>query len=874
MRKQSPFNARTQKDEISEAPQVEELLKNLEFHKSLQNITRRINNSESLEEVLIDIKEDIRRLFNIYILNVYILERSKKEIFSLRMAEQAIEEIHLPANNATVAGFVAQRKKILHIADPYNERELKKVHEQLTFDRSFDQQHNVVTGQIIAIPILYDSLTIGVLEIMNKKGGEKIDDYRQIFLDEITTALGNAFYNREKFFKPKQSRDPRFDDLIEQNLLSTEDMDKAWQDARTRKEPYEKILRTLYNISAADIGQALAKYYSCQYIAYSEETSAPFTLLQNLERKSLEHLLWIPLSLEDGKIHVLVDDPTDILKKEKIESLLKTNSILYDVSLSDDILKYIDRFYTAVANQKPSDESTEDQDRPSMSMPRMKSTREEKPVADDLPIKTDTPEREEQSNNDLSSRPDEEDIPVVPVKLSSRTARSRRLIEPQPILVKSPEETITSPEPEKIIVQRSDEPAKFENIQTEAEPIVSHLDNKAVQIVGQMINEAYLRRASDIHIEPHTDTKTLEIRFRMEGECIPYQSLPFNDHELIIRQLKQIANLNPSLKGMPQTGRFRFRRLTEDEIEMNIVILPTQGGVEDATLRILNKGKVIPLEVIGFSSFQYSQIIKVLGKRHGLIIVSGPAAEGKTTTLHAFLKHMNTPGRKIWTAEDPVEIVQPGLRQLQLQPQKGFGFPQALRSFLSADPDIISVGQMYEPETTRACLQAALSGSLVLTTMLADSAMGSIVRLLDMGIPPLILSDALLAVIGQRLIRILCPKCKEQYHPGQEEYDELTLAYGKEAFAELNNPYNDDFKLYRPRGCDDCSHTGYSGHIGIHELLIFSPVIKRMIRLNKDISSIYQTAISEGMNTLLQNGLKKALQGHTDTLQIRRVCLT
>jgi type II secretory ATPase GspE/PulE/Tfp pilus assembly ATPase PilB-like protein len=256
-----------------------------------------------------------------------------------------------------------------------------------------------------------------------------------------------------------------------------------------------------------------------------------------------------------------------------------------------------------------------------------------------------------------------------------------------------------------------------------------------------------------------------------------------------------------------------------------------------------------------------------------MILVVGPTGSGKTTTLHAALHHINTPDRKIWTAEDPVEITQYGLRQVQVQPKIGFDFAAAMRAFLRADPDVIMVGEMRDFETAKTGVEASLTGHLVFSTLHTNSAPETITRLLDMGIDPLNFADALLGILAQRLVRTLCKKCKESYHPTLEEYQEMVESYGEDLFAKLNIPYTDNFILYRPKGCDACDKTGYKGRIGIHELLIGTDEEKRLIQKHAHVEEMRDLAISQGMTTLLQDGILKAIQGITDFKQIRRVCI-
>src|SRR5450759_3413337 len=544
MRKPSPFASGPQEDTISNAPQVEELLKNLEFHKSIQNINNRINSAESIKDIILEIKEDIRNLFNIHVLTIYVFDKVKKEIYSMHLEDSAIKEIRLPVNNSSIAGYVANNKKMVLIADVYNERELKSINEQLKFDSGSDKKLGVLSGQVLAIPILYEHNTMGVMEVITQKGGDKIDDYRQIFLDEICSVLGIAFYNQEKF--SKQRRHSKFDYLIRHGHITQVYIDKATEEAREQKEPIENVLIHKYKVSKDNIGMSLAEYYNCQFITFNDKLPIPGDLLKNLTKPYLKRELWVPLERGDGRIRVLVDDPTNIIKRDTIEGLLKTKSVKYDVSLSDDILKYIDRFYSS-----PQDNSSIDE---------------------------------------------------ILGKLEQDEA----------------------------------------GIEEENGEIITESHSVIMQLVNRIINDAYSRRASDIHIEPNTDTKNVEVRYRIDGECSLYQTLPYNYRAAVVSRIKIMSNLDITVKRLPQDGKIKYKRAGDEEIELRVATIPTQGGVEDIVMRILAKGKTMPLDVMALSKRNYSEMLRIMEQPYGMILCVGPTGSGKTTTMHAGLKHINT----------------------------------------------------------------------------------------------------------------------------------------------------------------------------------------------------------------------------------------
>jgi len=398
-------------------------------------------------------------------------------------------------------------------------------------------------------------------------------------------------------------------------------------------------------------------------------------------------------------------------------------------------------------------------------------------------------------------------------------------------------------------------------------------DSIIMQLVNRVINDAYSRNASDIHIEPNLAKKNVEVRYRVDGALMIYQSVPFSYRSAMVSRIKIMSNLDITERRMPQDGKIKFRRPRGDEIELRVATIPTQGALEDVVMRILAKGETMPLEDMGISKRNYGCLVDILAKPYGMVLVVGPTGSGKTTTLHAALHHINTPNTKIWTAEDPVEITQYGLRQVQVNPKIGFDFANAMRAFLRADPDVIMVGEMRDYETAKTGVEASLTGHLVFSTLHTNSAPETIVRLLDMGIDPLNFADSLLGILAQRLVRTLCKSCKEEYHPARDEYDELAKNYGEEHFAKLNIPYTDNLKLFRTKGCAKCEKTGYKGRMGIHELIVATDEIKRLIQQSSSVEQIRNVAMSEGMTTLLQDGIEKVMQGHTDFSQVRRVCI-
>ena len=416
-------------------------------------------------------------------------------------------------------------------------------------------------------------------------------------------------------------------------------------------------------------------------------------------------------------------------------------------------------------------------------------------------------------------------------------------------------------------------------------------DNELVKLVNKIIVDAYKQGASDIHIEPRPGKEKTMIRFRKDGSLEPYAEIPATYRNALSARLKIMCDLDISEKRKPQDGKIKFKKYGPLDIELRVATIPSAGGVEDIVMRILAAGEPIPLDKLGVLPHNLERLKGAVSKPYGLFFVCGPTGSGKTTTLHSVLNFLNTPDTKIWTAEDPVEITQKGLRQVQVNRKSGLDFATAMRAFLRADPDIIMVGEMRDKETVGMGIEASLTGHLVFATLHTNSAPESIVRLLDMGMDPFNFADALLGILAQRLAKRLCGNCKEAYEPSQEEMKQLLDEYCAEllntqdfikdkkaalarVYASWLKSYTDKgkFKLYRAVGCDACS-SGYKGRVGLHELMLGSDGAKKLLQEHARVAQLLAQALEDGMLTLKMDGIEKVLSGITDIKQVRAVCI-
>jgi type II secretory ATPase GspE/PulE/Tfp pilus assembly ATPase PilB-like protein len=425
----------------------------------------------------------------------------------------------------------------------------------------------------------------------------------------------------------------------------------------------------------------------------------------------------------------------------------------------------------------------------------------------------------------------------------------------------------------------------------DSEQPIEQSDNSLVRLINSMIQEARSQGASDIHIECPAGREKVQIRFRKDGQLSPYLELPHTYRSALIARLKIMCDLDISERRKPQDGKINFSRFVQgSKLELRVATIPTHSQCEDAVVRLLAPSKPIPLDNLNLSPRNLERFRRAVERPCGLLLCVGPTGSGKTTTLHSALSVLNTPQRKVWTAEDPIEITQPGLRQVQVNTKIDWTFAKALRSLLRADPDVIMVGEIRDKETAQVAIEASLTGHLVLSTLHTNSAPETVTRLLDMGMDPFNFADALLGVLAQRLVRRLCPRCRQASEASIEEEEELlhdhlhavegldgandadqVLADWRSRFGGPNAEGGRQGRLtrYTPVGCEHCNGSGFRGRVGIHELMIVSRSLRHLIQTGARANDLQHQAMAEGLRTLRQDGIEKVLAGLTTIEEVR-----
>ena len=784
--------------ETRDAASLAEMGNKLAFTKKLQAVTNKIHATRNIDEIILEVSQDIRALFEADRITLYVISEDNKSIVSkVKTGLKEFKELKLAINPQSIAGYAAFHKVMLNIADVYDDAELAKISPEIRFLKEVDKKTGFRTRQMLVFPIINadDNSLLGVVQIINSMSGLPFSSMAEEGAPELANTLAIALNQRRTPIGVIKSK---YDLLVSEGIISSAELELAQRSARKKGKDLEEILIDEFQVKPADIGKSLSTFFGVPLESFKVDRIKPMDLLKNLKPDYVLANGWIPVdeTKDDGLI-IIAPDPEKVKSSRIVTNIFPRHSkISYRVCLNRDFNNTVSQFYGASA------------------------------MAGDI--------------DDILSTMDDED----------------------------------------------------EDYGRTTEDVSAASDNELVKLVNKIIIDAYNQGASDIHIEPYPEKGKTEVRFRKDGSLMNYIEIPPSYRNSLIARIKIMCDLDISERRKPQDGKIKFKKFGPLDIELRVATIPTAGGMEDVVMRILAAGKPIPLDKLGLSEHNLDKIKQLITKPYGLFFVCGPTGSGKTTTLHSALGYINTPETKIWTAEDPVEITQKGLRQVQVNKKAGLDFAMVMKAFLRADPDVIMVGEMRDKETVSTGIEASLTGHLVFATLHTNSAPESIIRLLDMGMDPFNFADALIGVLAQRLGKRLC-ECKKPYTPDANEIKSMLNEYCEElkntsswkqdpegAYKAIYQQWVKSFgnekgqlTLYKATGCEKCNGSGYKGRVGLHELLEGTDTMKRNIQEHARVAEMFATALEDGMRTLKQDGIEKVLQGITDMKQVRTVCI-
>jgi type II secretory ATPase GspE/PulE/Tfp pilus assembly ATPase PilB-like protein len=504
-----------------------------------------------MDEILINLSDQILSLFDADRITIYVVDGKTKEIYQRFRAGDMPTEIRLPISHKSISGYTASTAQITNITNVYDRHELSMINKDLSFDRSWDEKSHYLTRSMLTVPINFKKYLIGVLQLINKKNGDKFTLEDQNSAVEMANVLGIAIFNQKKLSQQTKKR-TKFDSLINNSIITQKELGNAIAIARDRKISVESVFIEEMKVKKVEVGRALGEFYNCEYVPYDSNYPIPGDLLAKLKRVYLKNNLWVPLGLEDGKVKILIDNPQRLDKIDSVKALLPAKEYEFAVGLREDIMKFLDYFYGTPKEQ------------------------------------------------------DEGSIDEILGKLDAE----------------------------------EDEGAD------DATDVLTEDDSAIVQLVNKIITDGYRRNCSDIHIEPYPGKLGAEIRFRVDGTCGKYQTVPYHYKKAVVSRIKIMSDLDIAERRKPQDGKIKFKRFAPIDIELRVATIPTVGGEEDVVMRILSAGEPIQLDAIGLSERNYNLIIRLITQPYGIVLVVGPTGSGKTTTLHAVLHYINKPETK------------------------------------------------------------------------------------------------------------------------------------------------------------------------------------------------------------------------------------
>ncbi len=749
---------------------MDDLKKELEYREQLARITNIIHSAPDTDSMLAEAQDRICELLDAERITIYAGDPKTNQLRSVYQSGEGLKAIELPVNYRSIAGYVALTGAPANVPDAYDPQALGAVHPKLAFDPRWDEASGFKTKQVLSVPLKFEGRTYGVLQLVNATDPSGFSERDSAAAEEIAGTLAIALFNQRRARSASRTSSP-WRVLVDRNRVSEKQLTEAAALARNEQHSVASVLMDHFHVPRQEIGQALSQFHGCTFFRWDGSQTVPDDLKAQVEYEALKRDGFAPVARAGLRVTVVVDDPQDLVKLDRIRSLGLAPELDVWVGITEDISSCIDQSFGL-----------------------------------DVP---------------------DEDGEVAGV--------ARQLA-----------------------AEGDSDPEAGE-------------DSAIVKLVNQVILRAWQLGASDIHLEPNGDERPVTIRMRVDGVCAKQLEVPAKARRALASRIKILAGLDIAERRKPQDGKIRFKT-PKGVLELRVAVVPSAGG-EDLVLRLLAASRPVPLEEMALSPRNLEAFREAIHAPYGMLLVVGPTGSGKTTTLHSALAVINTPERKIWTAEDPIEISQPGLRQVQVHPKIGFDFSAAMRAFLRADPDVIMVGEIRDSETAGTAVEASLTGHLVFSTLHTNTAPETVVRLIDLGVDPFNFADAMLGIMAQRLARTLCTSCRKAHEPDEKEFAELARLYGSEEFAALGLKPDDGNTIYTAAGCSDCGSKGYRGRVALHEYLAVSEPLRSAIQENAKAADLRDIGKAEGMTTLLQDGIQKVFGGRTDLNQVRAVCL-